>query len=158
MARKLKRFQTSLGFYDLAIAAPSMRRRWRLGARVAIFSIRASLRRRTFRRGCRPCRSLGWYSGVLRIDRSLCRVLGLAQGSGTASVRKRSRPAPKKHRAPKVSEESARKAADDSERVQSRREAERAKEMAALEKERARRDKLVAKAQAALDGGAAGAR
>jgi hypothetical protein len=25
MARKLKTFQTSLGFYDLAIAAPSMR-------------------------------------------------------------------------------------------------------------------------------------
>jgi len=25
MARKLKRFQTSLGFYDLAIAAPSMK-------------------------------------------------------------------------------------------------------------------------------------
>jgi len=73
------------------------------------------------------------------------------EGSGTASVRKKSRPPPKKHRAPKVSEESARKAAAEFERVQRRREAERAKEEAEREKERARRDKLVAKAQAAMD-------
>ena len=40
MARKLKVFETSLGFYDLAIAAPSMKAALEAGAPNAIFSIR----------------------------------------------------------------------------------------------------------------------
>ena len=38
MARKLKTFQTSLGFYDLAIAAPSMKAALELGEPASIFS------------------------------------------------------------------------------------------------------------------------
>lgn len=47
MARKLKTFQTSLGFYNLAIAAPSMKAALEAGALAAISSFRASPRRRT---------------------------------------------------------------------------------------------------------------
>lgn len=46
-ARKLKTFQTSLGFYDLAIGAPSMKAALEAGSLAAISSLRASLRRRT---------------------------------------------------------------------------------------------------------------
>lgn len=42
MARKLKTYQTSLGFYDLAIAAPSMKAALEAWAPAAISSIRVS--------------------------------------------------------------------------------------------------------------------
>lgn len=37
MARKLKTYQTSLGFFDQAIAAPSMKARWKRGAPTGLF-------------------------------------------------------------------------------------------------------------------------
>jgi colicin import membrane protein len=153
MARKLKTFQTSLGFYDLAIAAPSMKaalEAWGAGSNlfhqgfaketddpdiVAVTMSKPGLVLR------RPAGSNGLFAEHADLPD--------LDGDGTASVRKKSRLAPKKHHAPKVGEEAARKAADEFERR--RREAERRKEEAAREKERARRDKLVAKAQAALD-------
>jgi hypothetical protein len=49
MARKLKTYQTSLGFFDLAIAAPSMKALWKRGAPTAIFSTRARRRKLTIR-------------------------------------------------------------------------------------------------------------
>jgi hypothetical protein len=41
MARKLKTYQTSLGFFDLAIAAPSMKAALDAWARIAICFTRA---------------------------------------------------------------------------------------------------------------------
>jgi hypothetical protein len=155
MARKLKTFQTSLGFYDLAIAAPSMKaalEAWGAGSNLfhqgfAKQTDDSDVVAATMSKPGVVLRRPAGSSGPFAEHSDLPDL----EGSGTASVRKKNRPAPKKHRAPKVSEESARKAAAEFERVQRRREAERAKEEAAREKERARRDKLVATAQAALD-------
>jgi hypothetical protein len=47
MARKLKTYQTSLGFFDLAIAAPSMKAVLEAWGRTAIFSTRARRRKVT---------------------------------------------------------------------------------------------------------------
>src|SRR5882757_2431635 len=156
MPRKLRTFQTSLGFYDLAIAAPSMKaalEAWGAGSNlfhqgVAKETDEPDVVAATMSKPGVVLRRPAGSSGPFAEHSELPADLG---GSGTANLRKKSRPAPKKHRAAKVSEESARKAAAEFERVQRRREAERAKEEAAREKERARRDKLVAKAQAALD-------
>ena len=47
MARKLKTYQTSLGFFDLAIAAPSMKAAWKRGAPTAISFTRGRRRKAT---------------------------------------------------------------------------------------------------------------
>ncbi|UPK35176.1 cell envelope biogenesis protein TolA [Bradyrhizobium sp. 186] len=155
MVRKLKTFQTSLGFYDLVIAAPSMKaalEAWGAGSNLFhqgfaketddpdIVAVTMSKPGLVLRRPAGSNGPFAEHADLPDLD-----------GDGTASVRKKSRPAPKKHHAPKVGEEAARKAAAEFERERRRREAERRKEEAAREKERARRDKLVAKAQAALD-------
>jgi colicin import membrane protein len=154
MARKLKTFQTSLGFYDLAIAAPSMKaalEAW--GAGSNLFHQGAAketddpevVAATTSKPGVvlkRPAGSNGRFA----------EHADLPDLDDEASGRKKSRrPEPKGRATPKISDKDARKAAAEFEREQKRRDAERRKEEAAREKERAKRAKLVAKAQTTLD-------
>lgn len=138
MARKLKTFQMSLGFYDLAIAAPSMKaalQAWGAGSNL-------------FRQGVaketdEPDGVAATMSkpGVVlkRLAGSNGRfaehsVLPSDLGSGENRARReRHRLTPAKRASPKISEREARKAAAD------------------IEKERERRERATAKAQAALD-------
>ena len=154
MARKLKTFQTSLGFYDLAIAAPSMKaalEAW--GAGSNLFHQGAAketddpevVAATTLKPGVvlkRPAGSNGRFA----------EHADLPDLDNEASGRKKTRrPEPKGRATPKISDKDARKAAADFEREQKRRDVERRKEEAAREKERAKRAKLVAKAQTMLD-------
>jgi hypothetical protein len=153
MARKLKTFQTSLGFYDLAIAAPSMKaalEAW--GAGSNLFHQGAAketdnpevVAATTSKPGVvlkRPAGSNGRFA----------EHADLPDLDEEASGRKKSRrPEPKGRATPKISDKDARKAAAEFEREQKRRDAERRKDEA-REKKRAKRAKRVAKAQAALD-------
>ena len=154
MARKLKTFQTSLGFYDLAIAAPSMKsalEAW--GAGSNLFHQGAAkqtddpevVAATMSKPGVvlkRPAGSSGRFTEHADLP-----DLEEEEAGRTKSRR----PAPKRHATPEISDKDARKAAAEFEREQKRRDAERRKEDAAREKERAKREKLVAKAQATLD-------
>jgi colicin import membrane protein len=151
MARKLKTFQTSLGFYDLAIAAPSMKaalEAWGAGSNLfhqgvaketddpdvvaATMSKPGVILRR-------PAGSSGHFAEHSELPTSDEVEVG------------RSRPKTKKRQPPKISEKDARKAAQDFEREQKRHEAERRKELAAEARQRERRERAVARAQAAFD-------
>src|SRR6185437_7902597 len=144
MARKLKTFQTSLGFYDLAIAAPSMKaalEAW--GAGSNLFHQGAAketddpevVAATTSKPGVvlkRPAGSSGRFA----------EHADLPDPDDEASGRKKSRrPEPKGRATPKINDKDARKAAAEFE--QKRRDVERRKEEAAKEKERAKRAKLV---------------
>jgi colicin import membrane protein len=154
MARKLKTFQTSLGFYDLAIAAPSMKaalEAW--GAGSNLFHQGAAretddpevVAATMSKPGVvlkRPAGSSGRFA----------EQADLPDLEDEAGGRKKSRrPEPKRHATLEISDKDARKALAEFEREQKRRDAERRKEEAAREKERAKREKLVANAQATLD-------
>jgi hypothetical protein len=154
MARKLKTFETSIGFYDLAIAAPSMKaalEAWGAGSNLFHQGVAKEtedpdvVAATMSRPGVvlkRPAGSTGRFA----------EHAGLPTDLGDEGGRKKSRrPKPKRRPAPKISDKDAGKAAADFEREQKRRDAERCKEEAARAKERAKREKLVAKAQGALD-------
>ena len=153
MAKKLKTYQTSLGFYDLAIAAPSMKaalEAWGAGSNLFHQSIAKETNDADVVSAAmakpgvvlkRPAGSSGRFAENSELPTDL----------GDESRKKNHRPEPKRRSAPKISEKTARKAVADFEREQKRREAERRKEEAAREKERARREKAIARAQAALD-------
>jgi hypothetical protein len=154
MPRKLKTYQTSLGFYDLAIAAPSMK------AALEAWGAGSNLFHQGFAKEIddpdvvaaamakpgvvlkRPAGSSGPFAEHAE----------LPDLDDAAKSTKRDR-RPQRHRraAPKISAEDSRKAAAEFEREQKRRDADRRKEEAVREKERARREKLVAKAQEDLD-------
>ncbi len=155
MPRKLKTYQTSLGFYDLAIAAPSMKaalEAWGAGSNlfhqgaatetedpdvVAVTMAKPGVVLK------RPAGSTGRFaeqSDLPDLDHE-----------PRAPKKKAGRPEAKRRAAPTVSVEDSRKAAAQFEREQRRRDAQRRKEEAIREKERARREKLIAKAQAALE-------
>jgi hypothetical protein len=166
--RKLKTYQTSLGFYDQAVAAPSMKaalEAW--GASSNLFHqgvaketddpdiVAATLARP----GVVLKRPVG-SDGPFREQAEL--PTDLAEGEPGSRPKSRSKPKAK----PKSNERSlkrghtpsrqaddqqARKAAAAFEKEERRREAARRKEEAARAKARARRDKAVATAQAALD-------
>lgn len=156
MARKPKTFQTSLGFYDLAIAAPSMKaalEAWGAGSNLFHQGVAKEtddpdvVAATMSKPGVvlkRPAGSNGRFAEQSDLPSDL--------GSGenrTLSGRHRQKPA--KRSAPKISEQQARNAAADFEKESKRREAERRREEAARERERERREKATAKAQAALD-------
>ncbi|MGY4497046.1 colicin import membrane protein [Bradyrhizobium sp. GM24.11] len=156
MPRKLKTFQTSLGFYDLAIAAPSMKaalEAWGAGSNLfhqgaaketddpAVVAATMSKPGVVLKR---PAGSSGRFAEHADLPTDL-------GDEGEAGRKKSRRAEPKRRPASKISEKDASKAAADFEREQKRRDAERRKEEAARAKERAKREKLVAKAQAALD-------
>jgi hypothetical protein len=156
MARKLKTYQTSLGFYDLAIAATSMKaalEAWGAGSNL-------------FRQGVanessdpevvaaamskpgivlrRPVGSDGSFKEHAELPTDL---------AGDAPPRRTKKTFAKlKEQMPRTTDDkAARTAARAFEREQRRRESQRQKEEAAREKQRERRHHAIAKAQAALD-------
>ena len=156
MAKKLKTFQTSLGFYDLAIAAPSMKaalEAWGAGSNLFHQGVAKEtddpdvVAATMSKPGVvlkRPAGSNGRFGEQSGLPSDL--------GSGGKEKRReghRSKPAKKPP--PEISERDARKAAAEFEKEQKRREAERRREEAARERDRERREKATAKAQAALD-------
>ena len=155
MPRKLKTYQTSLGFYDLAVAAPSMKaalEAWGAGSNLfhqgfAKETDDAEVIAATMAKPGlvlkRPAGSTGKFAEQAGLP------AGLAD-EGSASKTRHSK-VEKSQPASKIGEEEARKAAVEFEREQRRRDVERRKEEAVRAKEQARREELVAKAQAALD-------
>ncbi len=156
MARKLKTFQTSLGFYDLAIAAPSMKaalEAWGAGSNLFHQGIAKEtedpdvVAATMSKPGVvlkRPAGSNGCFAEHSDLPSDL--------GSTEKHDRRESRGAKPAKRAPRqISDGDARKAAAEFEKERKRREAERRRGEAAREKDRERRVKATAKAQAALD-------
>jgi len=154
MPRKLKIYQTSLGFYELAIAAPSMKaalEAW--GAGSNLFHQGAAsetddpevVAATTSKPGVVLKRPAG-SSGRFAEDAELPDLPD--EDAGTQKGR---RPSARKQPAVKISEKSARKAAAGFGREQKRRETARRREQAAQRSERAKREKMVAKAQASLE-------
>jgi type IV secretory pathway TrbL component len=154
MPRKLKTYQTSLGFYDLAIAAPSMK------AALEAWGAGGNLFHQGFAKETddpdvvaatmakpgmvlkRPAGSTGRFAEHAELP---------DLDDEPSGPKKSQRPGPKRRAAAAVSVEDSRKAAVRFEREQRRRDAERQREAAAREKDRAKREKMVAKAQEALD-------
>lgn len=156
MARKLKTYQTSLGFFEQAIAAPSMKaalEAW--GADSNLFHqgaakeitdpdvIAATMKKP----GVVLKRPVG-SDGPFGEHAELPKDLGLRE-------RKKAAPKPSARKVKKSSapadEAADRKAAQGYERERQRREREEAKQEAARQKQRERRQHAVDKAQAALD-------
>jgi colicin import membrane protein len=155
MARKLKTFQTSLGFYDLAVAAPSMKaalEAW--GAESNLFhqgvakeSEEPAVVAATMSKPGVVLRRPVGSGGTFKEQAELPRLSGddiKRSSRELGSKAKASAQAP-------IDDKSARKAALGFEKEQKRRESERLKEEVAREKERERRRKAIAKAQAALE-------
>jgi colicin import membrane protein len=156
MARKLKTFQTSLGFYDLAIAAPSMKsalEAWGAGSNLFHQGVAKEtddpdvVAETMSKPGVvlkRPAGSNGRFAEHSDLPAAL--------GSAEKEDRQESgREKPRKRAAPKISEPDARKAAAEFEKEQKRRDAERRREEADRERDRQRRERATAKAQAALE-------
>ncbi|WP_407112461.1 cell envelope biogenesis protein TolA [Bradyrhizobium sp. LMG 9283] len=158
MPKKLKTYQTSLGFYDQAIAAPSMKaalQAW--GASSNLFhqgvaketndpDIVAATMAKPGVVLRRPVGSDGPFTESAELPADL--------GEGEAKPRRKPKKRPAKtakKTSRNIDEQAARKAAAAFEKEERRREAERRKEEAARAKERARREKAVAAAEAALD-------
>jgi hypothetical protein len=157
MARKLKTYQTSLGFFDQAIAAPSMK------AALEAWGADSNL----FHQGAAKeshdpdiiAATMAKPGVVLRrpvgTDRPFSEHAELPTDLGIGGSAK----APRKPKGPKAKKPSSRpidkaverKAALAYERQRRRRELEQAKEEVARQKERERRQQAVGKAQAALD-------
>jgi hypothetical protein len=165
MARKLKTYQTSLGFLDLAVAAPSMKaalQAW--GADSNLFHQGAAkqsedpdvIAATMAAPGVVLKRPVG-SRGPFKVDAELPTDLAgddISRRAGNRSAR----PKPQKH--PKQAKDQAadRKAALDFEKEQKRRERERAKEEAAQRKEREQRQKAVDKGPKRLGCGPSEAR
>jgi hypothetical protein len=156
MPRRLKTYQTSLGFYDLAIAAPSMKaalEAWGAGSNlfhqgVAKETEDAVVVAATMAKPGVVLRRPAGSNGRFAEHSDLPADLG---GSDGASRRERRRTKPKKRAS--IGDKEARKAAQEFEKEQRRRDAERRREDAARAKEREKRERAVAKAQAAMDKG-----
>ncbi|MGY4314991.1 cell envelope biogenesis protein TolA [Bradyrhizobium sp. JR3.5] len=156
MARKLKTYQTSLGFYDQAIAAPSMK------AALEAWGADSNL----FHQGAAKesddpdviAAAMAKPGVVLRrpvgTDRPFSEhaelPTDLGRGGPKKAARKSKGSKAKKGSSPPVDKAAERKAALAYEREQRRREREQAKEEAARQKKRERRQQAVDKAQAAL--------
>ncbi|KYG19202.1 TolA protein [Bradyrhizobium sp. AT1] len=162
--RKLKTYQTSLGFFDQAIAAPSMKaalEAW--GASSNLFHQGAAketddpdiVAATLAKPGVvlrRPVGSDGPFTESAELPTDLAEDDSKPKRKTKPKTK---RPAEKAKSAKKASRQpdnqTVRKAAAAFEKEERRREAARAKEEAARAKERARRDKAVAAAEAALD-------
>jgi hypothetical protein len=150
MARKLKTYQTSLGFFDLAMAAPSMKaalEAW--GADSNLFHQGAA------KESLDPdviAATMAKPGVVLRRPVGKHAELPTDLGGGpTKAARKSKGPKAKKPSSRPVDKAAERKTALAYEREQRRREIERTKEEDARQKERERHQQAVDKAQAALD-------
>jgi hypothetical protein len=155
VARKLKTFQTSLGFYDLAIAAPSMKaalEAWGAGSNLFHQGVAKEtddpdvIAAAMSKPGVvlkRPAGSSGRFAEHSDLPSDLGGADEGRRGEG-CPTKSAKRPA-------EIGERDARKAAAEFEKEQKRRKAERRREEAAREKDRERREKATAKAQGALD-------
>lgn len=154
MAKQLKTFQTSIGFFDLAIAAPSMKaalEAW--GADSNLFhqnfawqvddpAIVAATLKHPGVVLRRPVGSKGAFTDHADLPSNLT--------SQASSPAKRKAPPPAKKPAPKTDAKQARKAAAAYEREQQQRDAEQRRDEARQARERERRDAAIAKATGAL--------
>ena len=156
MAKKLKTYQTSLGFFDQAIAAPSMKaalEAW--GADSNLFHQGAAkettdpdvVAATMAKPGVVLRRPVG-SSGRFSEHAALPADLGNDKAGRKTQVRA---PKPRKQPPAKTSDKAARKAAQEYEKAERQRESERRKEEASRAKERQRREQAVAKTKAALD-------
>jgi colicin import membrane protein len=151
--RKLKTYQTWLGFYGLAIAAPSMKaalEAWGAGSNLfhqghanethdpQVVAATMSKPGVVLKRPAGSTGRFAEHADLPELDH---------EESGRKKPR---RPEPERRSVPLMSLEDSRKAAAEFEREQKRRDAERRKEDAAREKERVKRERLVAKAQGAF--------
>lgn len=159
MARQLKTFETSLGFFDLAIAAPSMKaalQAW--GADSNLFHQGAA------RESTDPdviAATLAKPGVVLKRpvgsdrpfseDAELPTHLGDGDHRRPAKAKAKPKQQPPRKTSNKTDDKAARKAALAYQKEQKRQDAERRKEEARREKERERREQATARAQAALD-------
>lgn len=157
MARKLKTYQTSLGFFDLAIAAPSMKaalEAW--GADSNLFHQGAAkesddpnvIAATMAKPGVvlrRPVGSDGSFKEHAELPTDL------EGGRPSKATRKSKSSKAKQPSSRPVDKAAERKAALGYDREQKRRELQRAREEATRQKERERRQQAVDKAQAALD-------
>ena len=156
MARKLKTYQTSLGFFDMAIAAPSMK------AALEAWGSKSNLFHQGFasevddpdviaatisKPGVILRRPVG-SDGPFREDADLPSDLSREQVRGRPE---KHRAKPGKRSPQKVDDQAARKAALAYEKEQKQRESQQRKEETARAKERERREQAIAKAQAAID-------
>ena len=157
MARKLKTYQTSLGFFDLAIAAPSMKAALEArGADSNLFHQGAAresddpdiVAAAMAKPGIvlrRPVGSAGSFGEHAELPTDL-------SGSGPTKPARKSKGSKAKQPSSRPVDKGAeRKAALAFEREQKRRERDRASEEAATQKDRERRQQAVDKAQAALN-------
>jgi colicin import membrane protein len=163
MARKLKTFETSLGFFDLAIAAPSMKaalEAWGADSNlfhqgVARESTNPDVIAATLAKPGvilkRPVGSSGPFREEAELPASLARRDSAKPSKASSSKPGKGRPKTGKPLPRATDDKAARKAALAFEKQQKRRERERQKEEAASEKARERRAQAVARAQAALD-------
>jgi hypothetical protein len=156
MARKLKTYQTSVGFFDLAVAAPSMAaalRAW--GSDTNLFqqgfareTDDPAIVAATFAKPGvvlrRPVGSDGAFSERADLPRELP-VDKAKERTATPGAPTREPPAQR------VDDKAAREAALAFERERQRRESERRKEEAAREKERKRREQAIATAETAFE-------
>jgi colicin import membrane protein len=156
MARKLKTYQTSIGFFDLAIAAPSMK------AALEIWGADSNLFHQGFARETtdpavvaatiehagvvlrRPVGTNGAFKETAELPKAL--------GAGKVSPAYRNQAAkPLSDNSSLAGSSTAREAAAAFEKEQRKREAAQRREDQTRAKERERRDTRVAKAQKALD-------
>lgn len=172
MPRKLKTYQTSLGFYDEAVAAPSMKaalQAW--GASSNLFHQGAAketddpdvVAATMAKPGVvlrRPVGSNGPFTESAELPTDLAEGEGRTKSRTKATRKAKSKSKPRSKQRPaksarkpsrEIDDQAARKAAAAFEKEERRREARRRKEEAARARERARRDKAVAAAEAALD-------
>ena len=156
MARKLRTYTTSAGFFDLAVAAPSMK------AALEAWGSKNNLFQHGFAKISddpktvaatmahpgvvlrRPVGSNGAFSEHAELPTDL--PVGNAK-------RAPAKPPPKKREPPTkaIDDKSAREAARAFEKEQKRRDSERRKEEADRQKERERRDRAIAAAEATLE-------
>jgi hypothetical protein len=156
MARRLKTYQTSVGFFDLAIAAPSMKaalQAW--GSDTNLFHqgfaketddpaiVAATLAKP----GVVLRRPVG-SDGAFREHAELPKELPVDKAKERPA---KPRSTTRERRAQKVDDKAAREAALAFERERQRRDREGRKEEATREKERRRRERAIAKAEAALE-------
>ena len=162
MARKLKTYTTSAGFFDLAVAAPSMK------AALEAWGSKNNLFQHGFAKISedpkivavtmahpgvvlrRPVGSNGTFSEHAKLPTDL----PIGNGKRDDAKRDSARRAPAKRREPPtaaVDDKTARAAARAFEKEQKRRDSERRREESARQKERERRERAVAAAEAALE-------
>ena len=157
MARKLKTYQTSLGFFDMAIAAPSMK------AALEAWGSKSNLFHQGFAKE---------VDDPDVIAATIVEARGHSRGAPSDQMarswrrpncrrtfprekvkgrRNKLRAKPGKRPPRKIDDQAARKAALAYEKEQKQRDSQRRKEEAARAKERERREQAIAKAEAAME-------